>query len=137
MASGAKAKERGGRALLRRLGLQLALAALLIQAAIPLLVGVEIRAASAEAAADAIVAQSLCLHDGGTTQGGAPHSDCNLAFCPLCAALAAASTLGVPAAGGPSMPVMAGAAPFFFEASSRPAGAAERSFYQSRAPPLA
>jgi hypothetical protein len=123
--------------LLRRLGLQLALAALLIQAAIPLLVGVETRAASAEAAADAIAAQSICLHDGGTTQGGAPHSDCNLAFCPLCAALAAASTLGVPAAGGPSMPVVEDAAPFFFEASSRPSGAAERSFYQSRAPPLA
>jgi hypothetical protein len=137
MALGARAIERGGRAFLRRLGLRLALAALLIQAAIPLLVGAEIRAASAEAAADAIVAQSLCLHDGGTTQGGAPHSDCNLAFCPLCAALAVASALAVPAADGPSVPAMESAAPYFFEASSRAASAADRTFYQSRAPPLA
>jgi hypothetical protein len=137
MAVGARAIERGGRAFLRRLGLHLALAALLIQAAVPLLVGAEIRAASAEAAVDAIVAQSLCLHDGGTTQGGAPHSDCNLTVCPLCAALAAASTLAVPAADGPSVPVVAGTAPYFFEASGRPAGAADRTFYQSRAPPLA
>jgi hypothetical protein len=123
--------------LLRRLGLRLALAALLIQAAIPLLLGVEMRAASAEAAADAIVAQSICLHDGGTTQGGAPHPDCNLAFCPLCAALAVASTLAVPAADGPSVPVLAAATPYFFEASSRPEGATDRPSYQSRAPPLA
>jgi hypothetical protein len=133
----ARVLKQGGRAFLRRLGLQLALAALLIQAAIPLVVGVEIRAASAEAAADAIATQSICLHDGGTTQGGAPHSDCNLAFCPLCAALAAASTLAVPAAEGPSVPVAEAAAPFFFEASSRFAGAADRIHYQSRAPPLA
>ncbi|HUB96535.1 MAG TPA: hypothetical protein VL993_11485 [Stellaceae bacterium] len=127
---------RRGRAWLRRLGLRLAFAAVAIQAVIPLLIAGDIRAASTAAAIDAIVTQSLCIHDGTPAHGGAPHPDCNLA-CPLCAALAVATTLGTPAQDGPSVPVMVRAAPFRFEPQSRVAGTSDRSPYQSRAPPLA
>jgi hypothetical protein len=128
---------RGGRGFLRRLGLRLALLALAVQVAIPLLLAVELRAAVAQSAADAVIAHSLCLHDGAPPPDGTPHGDCSLAFCPLCAALAAAATLGTPAQDQPSVPAAPRAVPFRFDPSRRLAAAAFPHPYQSRAPPVA
>ena len=122
---------------MRRLGLRLTLLALLVQAAIPLLVAFEIRAALAQSAEDAVIAQSLCVHDGGPPAPGSPHSGCALAFCPLCAALAAAAALGSPAQSEPSGLVPARAAPFRLDPSRRLAAAALPLPYRSRAPPSA
>jgi len=137
MAGGARAMQRGT-AWWRRLGLRLALAALTVQVAIPLLIAVELKsAAAATETADAVIAQSLCLHDSGAPHDGAPHPDCNLACCPLCAALAAAATLGTPAQDAPPLLVSGRATQIRFALWHRFAGAAPPHAYRSRAPPVA
>ncbi len=122
---------------LRAWGLRLALVALALQAAIPLFILVDQRALAAEAAADQVIGQSLCIHDGSSSPAGAPTHPCSHAVCPQCAARATATALGAPAPGAPSAPTFAHTTPFVLLAA---AGAARESpplSYRSRAPPLA
>jgi hypothetical protein len=119
----------------RRLGLSLAALALVLQAAVPLFILVDLRALAAEQAADAVIGQNLCIHDGGA--GHAPAQPCDMAVCPLCAALAVASALGPPAPGAPLAPSAAPAAQFAFLSSSAAPHDAHAAPYRSRAPPAA
>ena len=98
---------------LRRWGLRLALVALGLQAAVPLFILIDLRALAAEEAADQIIGQSLCLHDGSSTPAGAPAPthNCSFSVCPLCAAVAVASALAAPPPDGPAPPAFAHAAP--------------------------
>jgi hypothetical protein len=119
----------------RRLGLSLAALALVLQAAVPLFILVDLRAMAAEQTADAIAGQSLCIHDG--TTGHAPAHPCDMAVCPLCAALAVASALGVPAADAPPVPAVAQAVRFAVLSVSAAPRDSPAAAYRSRAPPLA
>jgi hypothetical protein len=119
----------------RRPGLAVAALALALQVAVPLFILVDLRAMAAEEAADAIVGRSLCIHDGGT--GHAPAHSCDMAVCPLCAALAAASALGTPMPGLLIMPGMTQAVLLAFLPASPAPRDAPAASYRSRAPPLA
>jgi len=119
---------------LRQAGLRLALLALVIQAAMPLFLAVELRALAA-AATDAEIAQSLCRHDGAAPAAPGSHPDCTPFACPVCTTLAAASTLAIAAAPVPIMPAAASATPVF-AAAPVPFGAFPSLSYRSRAPPL-
>ncbi len=122
---------------LRRWGLRLALVALALQAAVPLFILVDLRVLAAEAAADAVIGQSQCVHDGAPSSDRAPAHQCSFAVCPLCAALAVASALAAPAPDGPRVPAIAQAAPFAVIAAEDAPRAAPPLSYRSRAPPLA
>jgi hypothetical protein len=117
-----------------RLGFRLAWFALVIQALIPFLAAAEIRAAAA--AEPAVIEASLCRHDGSAgAPDRAPHQDCNLACCPLCSTLAAATAFGLPGQAELRLPPLAaGAAPVRGDdqASVPPLFAGP---YRSRAPP--
>ncbi len=122
---------------LRAWGLRLAFVALALQAAIPLFILVDQRALAAEQAADELIGQSLCIHDGSSSPAGAPAHPCSLSACPLCAALAVASALGAPAPDGPAPPAFAHEAPFAVLAAIGAPHEANPLSYRSRAPPLA
>jgi hypothetical protein len=122
---------------LRAWGLRLALVALALQAAIPLLILADQRALAAEAAADQVIGQSLCIHDGSSSPAGAPAHPCSLAACPLCAALAVAAALGAPATDGPPVPTFSQSVSFAPFAAEDAARESHPLSYRSRAPPLA
>ncbi|HZT51908.1 MAG TPA: DUF2946 family protein [Stellaceae bacterium] len=117
---------------LERLGVRLAFLALFIQALIPFLLTVEIRAHAADPLHGS---ESLCLHDGGGASGGAPHQDCNLACCPLCSTLAASVAFGVAGQPAPQGPGFARIAPPPVRDDPAAAPAPLRLSYRSRAPP--
>lgn len=119
---------------LRQAGLRLALLALVIQAALPLLLAVELRALAA-AATDTEIAQSLCRHDGSTPATPGSHPDCTPSSCPICSTLVAASMLALTAAPTPILPAFASETPAF-TAAPAPFGAFPPLSYRSRAPPL-
>jgi hypothetical protein len=119
---------------LRQAGWWLALLALFIQAALPLMLAIEVRALAASAT-DTEIASSLCLHDGaGSPAVPGSHRDCTPSSCPICTALAAASALAIAAAAPPIMPASAAATPTF-AAAPVPFGAFPTLSYRSRAPP--
>lgn len=118
-----------------RLGFRLALVALAVQAAIPLLLAVALRA-SAAASADVVIASSLCLHDGSTQRSDpAPHQNCPPSNCAICTALAAAVPLVVAVSVGLAAPVVATES-LFPVAALLPSDGTAASPYRSRAPPL-
>ncbi|HUK59967.1 MAG TPA: hypothetical protein VLV50_12120 [Stellaceae bacterium] len=118
----------------RAWGLRLALVALALQAAVPLFILVDLRALAAEQAADAIAGQALCIHDG-SSHPAAPAHSCSLSVCPLCAAIAAASALGVPATAALPPPPLARAAPALMLAAAAALRETQSLPYRSRAPP--
>jgi len=128
---------RGMRGYWRAWGLRLALAALALQAAVPLFILVDLRALAAEQAAETIVGQALCTHDGGAAPAGTPTHPCSLSVCPLCAAIAAAAAPAVPASASPAVPHSVQKTPFAaFVAATAPRGTSSLP-YRSRAPPQA